>query len=262
MINAPKYWAINKKCIVSRFRYFCDLKKITLKRLEVIYEDNHLIAINKPAGALVQGDDTGDRPISDEVKFYIKHRYAKPGDVFLGLIHRIDRPVSGVLIFARTSKALTRMNELFRNKEMDKEYLAISQERPQPMEGKIKNYIWNNPEKGRVSILPKIGRRTKDAKLAETDYKLIGEIEGHHLIQVFPKSGRKHQIRAHMAHIDCIIIGDMRYGKRKPTDDKSVGLHCRSMSFIHPIKKERVRIVAEPPKIQLWNKFRGLIEEI
>jgi len=169
-----------------------------LRQLQVIYEDNHLIAINKPAGALVQGDKTGDRPISDEVKRYIKKKYNKPGDVFLGLIHRIDRPVSGVLIFARTSKALARMNELFRNKEMNKEYLAVSQERPTPIEGNIKNYIWKDPEKNKVTLLQKQGRRTKDAKLSETDYKLLGEIDGHHLIQVFPKTGRKHQIRAHI----------------------------------------------------------------
>lgn len=232
-----------------------------MKHLQVIYEDNHLIAINKPAGALVQGDKTGDRPISDEVKAYIKRRYNKPGDVFLGLIHRIDRPVSGVLIFARTSKALTRMNELFRNKEMKKEYLAVSQERPTPIEGSIKNYIWNAPDKNRVTILEKQGRRTKDAKLSETDYKLLGEIDGHHLIQVFPKTGRKHQIRAHLASIGSIIIGDMRYGKRKPLDDKSIGLHCRSMSFIHPVKKELVKIKADLPKIQLWRKFKNLADQ-
>lgn len=231
-----------------------------MKQLQVIFEDNHLIAINKPAGALVQGDKTGDRPITDEVKFYIKHRYNKPGDVFLGTIHRLDRPVSGVLIFARTSKALIRMNEIFRNKQIKKEYLAVSNERPNPISGVIKNYLLKDPKKARVSVLEKMSNRSKNAKLAETEYELMADIEGNFLIRVFPKTGRSHQIRVHLASIGSKIIGDMRYGMRYPLPDASIALHCRSMEFMHPVKKELVKITAEVPNLEIWRKFKDLLK--
>ena len=231
-----------------------------MRNIQVIYEDNHLIAINKPAGALVQGDKTGDTPISEDVKLYIKKKYNKPGDVFLGTIHRLDRPVSGVLIFARTSKALVRMNELLRNKSIKKEYLAISKERPNPISGQIVNYIFKDPKKGRVVLLERQGRRTKDAKLAETQYELTAEMDGQYLIRVIPKTGRSHQIRAHLASIGCKIIGDMRYGMRHPLSDSSIALHCRSMEFIHPVKKEKIKIQAKLPKIQEWKKFKAFLK--
>jgi len=229
-----------------------------LKQLQVIYEDNHIIAINKPAGALVQADSTGDRPISMEVKAYIKKKYDKPGDVFLGTIHRLDRPVSGVLIFARTSKGLTRMNELLKKKEIQKTYWAISAFRPEPVSGEIKTYIHKDRDKNKVVILDRPGRRTKDAKLAETKYNMIGEIEGYYLIEVNPITGRPHQIRAHMGHIKSPIFGDLRYGRVPFLPDKSIALHCRAMSFMHPVKKEMVRIEAKMPKTEIWRRFKSL----
>lgn len=223
--------------------------------LKIIYEDNHLIAANKPAGVLAQGDVTGDIPIIDFVKGYIKHRYNKPGDVFLGLIHRLDRPVSGVIVFARTSKALTRMNKMFQDRKIDKVYWAISGERPYPLEGTLKNYLLKDKEKNVTKVYEKLGRRTKDAKLSELSYKLLREINGHNLIEVKPKSGRPHQIRAQLAHHGSVIRGDIKYGYSRKNKTGKIFLHAKSLSFIHPVKLEPIVIDAEIPDRQVWHDF-------
>ena len=223
--------------------------------LQVLYEDNHLIAINKPAGYLVQGDITGDKPLSEMVKMYIKDRYNKQGDVFLGTIHRLDRPVSGVLLFARTSKAVRRMNELFRNREIHKTYLAVVAKRPNPLNGHISNYLLKDGKRNFVKVYEQLGRRTAKAKLGELDYKLIGEIGNNFLLEVNPLTGRPHQIRAQLAHMGYPIVGDRKYGSKHKIEDGSILLHCQQMSFIHPVKKEKVVITVEPPEGQIWELF-------
>jgi 23S rRNA pseudouridine1911/1915/1917 synthase len=214
-----------------------------------------LIAVNKPAGWLVQGDITGDTPLVEYVKTYIKIRYKKPGDVFLGVVHRLDRPVSGVVVFARTSKGLTRMNELFKKREIEKTYLAITAERPEPIEGHLTHYILKDKSKNIAKAYDKIGNRTKDAKKSDLDYKLIGEVGNLHLLEVKPITGRPHQIRVQLASLGCPIWGDLKYGFRKPNQDGSIHLHCRSLAFEHPVKKEPVCIEAEVPNQQLWREF-------
>jgi 23S rRNA pseudouridine1911/1915/1917 synthase len=224
-------------------------------KLEIIYEDNHLIAVNKPAGWLVQGDITGDKPISDEVKAYIKERYKKPGDVYLGLIHRLDRPVSGVVIFARTSKALTRMNKLFQDREMKKKYWAITAVRPDPLEGHLTHYLLKDTTVNKTKAFDRLSNKAKNAKKSELDYFLKAGLAGHHLLEINPLTGRPHQIRAQLAKIGCPIRGDLKYGYDEPNKNGSIHLHCREMSFIHPVKKEPVTIRAEVPKDQIWRLF-------
>ena len=208
-----------------------------IENLQVIYEDNHLIAINKPAGLLVQGDRTGDTPLSEMVKLYIKFRYHKPGDVFLGLIHRLDRPVSGVLLFARTSKALSRMNKLFKERKVEKCYWAVSKTRPQPIEGQLQHYLLKDHKKNKSFALRQPGKKSQGAKLSKLNYKLLAELGGDHLIEVIPYTGRPHQIRVQLSSIGCPIIGDLKYGFPQANADGSIHLHSRSLSFIHPVKK-------------------------
>ncbi len=230
-----------------------------MDNIQVLFEDNHLIAINKPAGWLVQGDATGDAPISDWVKGYIKERYKKPGDVFLGVIHRLDRPVSGVVVFARTTKALTRMNQLFKDREIEKNYWAITGERPNPLEGTLKHFLIKDKTKNKAKALDQISKRHPDAKESILHYKLIGEIGDHHLMEVHPVTGRPHQIRVQLAKMNWPIRGDLKYGFHKANTDGSICLHCRSLSFIHPVKKEPVTIVADPPTLDSWRLFDGLL---
>lgn len=225
---------------------------------QVLYEDNHLLAVNKPTGMLVQGDDTGDTPLSEYAKNYIKDRYNKPGAVFLGVIHRLDRPVSGVVVFARTSKALERMNRLFAERQIEKTYWAVTEHRPDPLEGHLTHFILKDTEKNLAKAYDQLGRRSKDAKKAELDYKLIGGLGNHHLLEVKPITGRPHQIRVQLAKIGCPIRGDVKYGASKPNYGGFIHLHCRSLEFEHPIKKEPVRIQAELPQEQVWDLFEGV----
>lgn len=227
--------------------------------IQVIYEDNHLIAVNKPGGWLVQGDVTGDKPLSEFVKEYIKRRYKKPGDVFLGVIHRIDRPVSGVVVFARTSKALERMNKLFQERKVEKTYWAITAERPDPIEGTLGHFLLKDRSKNKTKAYDQKGRRTADAKWSELSYKLLAGIGDHHLLEVKPKTGRAHQIRVQLSTIGCPIRGDLKYGYPKPNRDANIHLHSRKLEFIHPVKKEPVSIVAEKPQDQIWNLFDNLV---
>jgi 23S rRNA pseudouridine1911/1915/1917 synthase len=226
-----------------------------MNNLQIIYEDNHLIAVNKPAGMLVQGDETGDTPLSDHVKTYIKSRYNKPGDVWLGVIHRIDRPVSGAVIFARTSKALERMNKLFADREIGKTYWAIVKERPDPLGATLVNYLDKDREKNVTKVLEGPSRRHPDAKKSELTYDLLSSLGNFHLLVVNPATGRSHQIRAQLAHIGSPIRGDMKYGYGSPNADGSISLHCREMAFVHPVSKEKVAITADPPDEQVWNMF-------
>lgn len=228
--------------------------------LQVIYEDNHLIAVNKPAGILVQGDETEDTPLVDYVKDYIKFRYKKPGDVFLGVVHRLDRPVSGAVIFARTSKALTRMNELFKERKVDKSYWAITENRPYPEFGHLTHYILKDQERNISKALDQMSNRSKDAKKSELDYEMIGNLEAKYLLLVKPLTGRPHQIRVQLSKIGCPIVGDVKYGHSQGNKDGSIYLHCRSMSFLHPVQQVPVTVTADAPDERLWNQMSGLGE--
>lgn len=228
------------------------------QKIRVLYEDNHLIAVFKPAGWLVQGDETNDVPLSEYVKKYIKVRYNKEGDVFLGVIHRLDRPVSGVVLFARTSKALTRMNEIFRERAAQKTYLAIVGNRPAELEGHLTHYLTKDPIKNKAKAFA--SQRSKDAKKSELTYRLVASIANHHLLEVKPLTGRPHQIRVQLAKINCSIRGDIKYGYPTRNRDHSIHLHSYKLAFIHPVKKEPVEIICSPPKEQLWDTFSNFID--
>ena len=216
--------------------------------LEVLYEDNHLIAVNKKAGDIVQGDKTRDAPLSDFVKAYIKKKYNKPGAVFLGTIHRLDRPTSGLVLFARTSKALSRMNEQFKNKKVQKTYWAVVDKVPPHEAGVLKNYLQKNQKQNKSYV-----SNHKDGKLAVLEYKLQKKLDRFFLLEITPKTGRHHQIRVQLSHIGCIIKGDLKYGARRSNKDASIHLLARELVFIHPVKKEPICITATAPKDILWD---------
>jgi len=223
--------------------------------LLVLYEDNHLIAVKKEPGSIVQSDKTGDETLAEEVKAYIKRKYKKPGDVFLGIIHRLDRPVGGVIVFARTSKALTRMNELFREKKISKTYWAIVEEKPPIEDGQLVNWLKKNQDKNRSRAYD---IEVKDSKKAELTYRLVGRSKHYYYIEVHPKTGRHHQIRVQLAHLGCKIKGDVKYGAKRTNKDGSIHLFARSLSFIHPVKKEKLIIRSNPPMDPLWNEMINL----
>jgi len=225
------------------------LKKSSLK---VLYEDNHLLIVNKPAGVLSQGDKTRDPDILDIAKQYIKVKYEKPGAVFLGLAHRLDRPVSGAIILCRTSKSLTRMTELFKNRSIKKVYHAIALQRPEVHSERIISYIKKDTKRNRAIIDKK---SFADAKKAILSYKQIGDAGGLSLLEVELETGRPHQIRAQLKYRKLPILGDLKYHPQNPLEDKSIGLHCYSMEFIHPVKKEPVRVTAAYPDKPWWKTF-------
>ena len=217
--------------------------------LQVLYEDNHLIAVNKWPGDIVQGDKTGDEPLSEKVKRYIGDKYQKPGAVFLGTIHRIDRPVSGVVLFARTSKALERMNEQFREREVQKTYWAVTQKTPNLTQGKLVHYLVKKESlnKSFASSEPKPG-----ASRCELDYRVLAATERYTLVEVLPLTGRHHQIRVQLSTIGCPIKGDLKYGAKRSNPDGSIHLHARKLEFLHPVTKEPISIEAKVPKDKLW----------
>jgi len=210
---------------------------------QILFEDNHLIAINKPAGMLCQGDKTGDTPLVDLMKNWLKQKYNKPGNVFCGLIHRLDRPTSGVLLLAKTSKALERMNKQFKDKQTQKTYWAIINQKPNKKANTLINYLVKNQKNNKSKAFSK---EIVNAKRAELDYELLGSSDKYHLVEVKPKTGRHHQIRVQLASIGCIIKGDLKYGAKRSNKDASIHLHAAKLSFIHPVKKEKVTIIAKP----------------
>jgi len=221
----------------------------------ILYEDNHLLVVNKLPSEIVQGDKTGDRTLADDIKAYIKEKYDKPGEVFLGTVHRLDRPVSGIVVFARTSKALARMNELFRSRDIAKTYWAVSAQKPPADADTLIHYLIKNEEKNKSrAYLHEI----KNSLRAELNYRLLASIERYHLLEVELMTGRHHQIRVQLAAIGCIIKGDLKYGAPRSNANASIHLHARRVQFIHPVKKETIDIVAPPPDDAVWNAFLNL----
>lgn len=220
--------------------------------MEVLFEDNHLIAVNKPAGWLVQGDSTGDTPLAERVKQYIKEKYRKPGEVFLGVIHRLDRPVSGVVLFARTSKALERMNQQFRERETQKTYRAVVERKPGKPEDTLIHWLRKDESKNKTAWF---SRETPDALRSELSYSIMEEANGFYLLDVRPITGRPHQIRVQLAAIGCPIVGDLRYGAPFALDDARIALHARNLTFIHPVSKAATAINAPLPDHSVWNQF-------
>jgi len=221
----------------------------------VEYEDNHLIVVNKESGVLVQGDSTGDTPLSEIVKQYLKDKYNKPGNVFCGVLHRLDRPVSGLVVLAKTSKGLTKMNEVFRRREVHKTYWAITKRRPKEMAGKLTHWLKKDPAKNKTKTFDK---PRADAQKAELSYKILGSLKNHWLIEVHPLTGRSHQIRAQFAAVGCPIKGDIKYGYAEPNPDASIHLHARKLSFEHPIKREPVSLTGSLPEEEFWQQFLAL----
>ncbi len=218
----------------------------------ILYQDNHLIIVNKLPSEIVQGDKTGDTPLSEIVKSYIKEEYNKPGNVFTGVIHRIDRPTSGVIIFAKTSKALSRMNELIKIRGLKKTYWAIVKNKPKSNEGELKHYLVRNSKKNKSFAHNNSVPESKEAVL---NYKLIGSSDNYYLLEIDLKTGRHHQIRAQLAAIGCPIKGDLKYGFARSNKDASISLHAYSVEFMHPIKKENIKVIAPPPANSLWDIF-------
>jgi 23S rRNA pseudouridine1911/1915/1917 synthase len=218
----------------------------------VVHEDNHLIVVNKKSGVLVQGDKTGDLPLLDLVKAYIKEKYEKPGDVFLGTVHRLDRPVSGLVVFARTSKALERMNELFKSRNIFKTYWAIVYKKPPMLKNTLVHWLIKDEQKNVTTAYTK---EVSGSLRSELTYELIGEWNNFYLLEVNPLTGRPHQIRVQLASIGCPIVGDVKYGFAKANPDGSICLHARQLDFIHPVKKEPLSFRAELPADRIWKSF-------
>ena len=218
----------------------------------VLYEDNHIIIVNKNNNEIVQGDNSGDAPITEIVKQYIKEKYNKPGEVFLGLPHRLDRPVSGAVILAKTSKALTRLTQMFKDREITKIYWAIVKNKPEQDEAELVNYLKKNTKQNK-SYTEKDDKN--GAKLANLNYKLIGKSNVFYLLEIELGTGRHHQIRAQLSNIDCPIKGDVKYGYRRPNFNKGVSLHARRVEFIHPVSKESINVTAPCGEENTWQYF-------
>ena len=218
--------------------------------LQVLYEDNHIIVVNKRAGDIVQGDRTGDKPLSDVVKEYIAEKYNKPGNVYLGLVHRLDRPTTGVVMFAKTSKALPRLNKLFAEKKVNKTYWALVKNQPPKTENRLVNWLRKNPKNNKSTAHKK---EIENSKKAILSYKVIKTLDNFYLLEIDLETGRHHQIRVQLAAVGCPIKGDLKYGFDRSNKDGSISLHARTLEFIHPVKKEPVFIEAPLPKDPLWD---------
>lgn len=225
--------------------------------MTVLYEDNHLIAVNKTCSEIVQGDKTGDEPLSETIKKYLKEKYNKPGDVFLGVTHRLDRPVSGVVLFAKTSKALTRMNEMFKNQEIKKTYWAVVKNKPEVLEGRLEHFLVRNEKQNKSTAHTKM---VPGAKMAALTYRTIASSDSFFLLEVHLETGRHHQIRCQLAKMGCPIRGDLKYGFPRSNPNGGISLHARNVAFVHPVSKEKIDITASTPQDdKIWNVFSELI---
>lgn len=223
--------------------------------MQIVYEDNHIIIVNKSPGEIVQGDKTGDEPLVETLKRWIKEKYAKPGNVFCGVVHRLDRPVGGLVVFAKTSKALTRLNEMFRKGEVDKTYWALSRNRPEEAEGRLVHYIMTTERnnKSYASVTEK-----KGSKKAVLSYKLLGASDRYNLIEVKLETGRKHQIRVQLSAIGCPIKGDLKYGDKRSNPDGSISLMAKRIKFVHPVSGKIIDVTAPLPDEPLWQAFKDI----
>ena len=222
----------------------------TKDNLQILHEDNHIIVVNKRGGDIVQGDKTGDKPLSEVVKEYLKEKYNKPGDVFLGVVHRLDRPTTGIVVFARTSKALSRLNEMFSNRETQKTYWAVVKNKPPKTEDNLVHFLKrnekNNTSKAHLKEVP-------ESKKASLEYKIIKEFNNYFALEINLHTGRHHQIRAQLSAIGCPIKGDLKYGFDRSNPDGGIHLHARKLVFIHPVTKETLEIMAPTPNEVIWN---------
>lgn len=218
--------------------------------IDVIFEDNHLIAVNKKSGEIVQGDKTGDEPLSERVKKYLKVKYNKPGNVFLGTIHRIDRPTSGIVIFAKTSKALSRMNEKFRQNKISKTYWAIVKNRLPKKNDLLEHYLLKNQKKNKSFLSTE-----EKGKLSILEYNFLNNLNNYFLYEIFPKTGRHHQIRVQLSNMGSPIKGDLKYGAKRSNPNCGINLHAKKIDFNHPVTKENVSIEANCPKEKIWNSI-------
>jgi 23S rRNA pseudouridine1911/1915/1917 synthase len=223
-------------------------------KVEILYEDNHLMVVNKRVSDIVQGDQTGDISLDRLLKDYIKERDGKPGEVFLGIPHRLDRPVSGAVIFARTSKALTRMTKMFKDKEVEKIYHAIVEHPPAEPAGTLQHYLTRNTKQNKSYVH---NHEVPDSKHAILHYRMIASSDHYHLLEIVLETGRHHQIRSQLASIGCVIKGDRKYGARRTNKNGGISLHARKVSFVHPVKKERIEIVAPYPKMDIFPVFKA-----
>ena len=224
-------------------------------KIHVLYEDNHLLIVNKPAGLLAQGDRTGDQTLLDVCKQYLKEKYNKPGEVFLGLVHRLDRPVSGVIVLARTTKALQRMNDIFKNRKVEKTYWAVVKRRPSDKSGKLDHWLQKDSQKNITSAYT---TQADGRQKAELKYQSLGKLNDFYLLEVAPLTGRSHQIRAQLSSIRCPIRGDLKYGYPKANEDGNINLHARSLRFLHPVKKQPLLVIAPVPENDFWEQFLKL----
>lgn len=220
--------------------------------MQVLYEDNHIIVVNKASSEIVQGDKTGDTPLSEDIKSYIKAKYNKPGNVYLGVVHRLDRPTSGVVLFSKTSKALPRLNKLFHDNKVDKHYWAIVKDRPKEDAGTLTHYLVRNPKQNKSYAYD---TEQPDSKKAILDYKVIGKSDNYYLLEVNLHTGRHHQIRSQLSKIGCPIKGDLKYGFSRSNPDGSISLHARYLSLIHPVSGEKIEVTAPVPEDKLWQSF-------
>ena len=227
------------------------------RKLQVLHLDNHTIVVNKRSSDIVQGDKTGDKPLSDDVKTFLKEEFNKPGNVFCGVVHRLDRPTSGALLFARTSKALTRLNEQFRDKPTDKIYWAVVEQKPANKTGKLIHFLKKNEKQNKSYASDD---ETNGSKRAVLSYKLVSSSDKYHLLEITLETGRHHQIRCQLATMGCTIKGDVKYGARRSNKDASIHLHARQLTFIHPTTKEDIKVTAPVPDEPLWKFFENEVE--
>ena len=227
--------------------------------MQVLYEDNHIIIVSKLSGEIVQGDKTGDTPLSDIVAAYLKEKYSKPGNVFVGVPHRLDRPVSGLVVLAKTSKALSRLNEMFRVGSVDKRYLAIVKNRPKQPEGRLENWLVRNEKQNRSYAYDK---EVPGSKQAILNYKLVASSVNYHLLEIELLTGRHHQIRCQLAKMGCPIKGDLKYGAERSNPDGSISLHAFHVSFEHPVSHEMIDVKAPLPEDSLWQSFKDQVQDL
>ena len=225
--------------------------------MRVLYEDNHIIIVNKASSEIVQGDRTGDKPLSEKVKEYLKVKYNKPGNVFCGVTHRLDRPTSGIVVFAKTSKALSRLNKMFRDDEVGKKYWAIVQNRPESDTGTLIHYLIKDNRRNKSSAY---NTEKKDTKKAILHYTLLAESNNYFMLEINLETGRHHQIRVQLSQIGSPIKGDLKYGAKRSNGDGSISLHARSISFIHPVSKKNINVTAPVPNDNLWSFFEKTVD--